>query len=121
MTDLFVYGTLRSDGPRGGLLADCKREPATVMGELYALPAGYPAMVAAGDTEIRGELVFGVDERKLRVIDMYEGVDDGLYRRVEVVARLGLDRIPCLAYVMDRPWERGGRRLPNGWWVARDR
>ncbi len=118
---LFVYGTLRSDGPQAGLLGARRRERAVVRGTLYRLPAGYPALDLAGDTEVRGELVHDVDDRLLRVLDRYEDVEGGLYRRAETDARVGLDRVRCVVYVMDRPWERGGREVPSGWWAARRR
>lgn len=121
MNTLFVYGTLRSDAPRAGLLGNCPRERATVRGTLYALPAGYPAISLDGDTAVRGELVRDVPDALLRVLDLYEGVEDGLYRRVEVTALAGMHRVQCLAYVMDRPRDHGGRMLKSGFWPVRDR
>lgn len=118
---LFVYGTLRSDAPRAGLLGKRRRERATVRGTLYALPAGYPALALLGDTDVRGEIVHDMDDVVLRVLDFYEDVADGLYRRVEVDARLGLQTVRCQTYVMERPWEKGGRKLKSGWWTARER
>lgn len=118
---LFVYGTLRSDAPNAGLLGARRREAAVVSGALYAMPAGYPALVLDGEGEVRGELVHDIDEQVLKVLDRYEDVPGGLYRRVEIPARCGDTVTPCLTYVMDRPWDRGGRRIPTGWWPARSR
>lgn len=118
---LFVYGTLRSDAPNAGLLGARRRQPAVVAGALYALPAGYPALCADQPGEVRGELVHDVDDQVLRVLDVYEDVAGGLYRRVELGARAGGQTVPCWTYVMERPWERGGRVVANGWWTVRHR
>ncbi len=113
---LFVYGTLQADGPAAALLRGLPRERAVVLGRLYALPAGYPAMVVGGEAEVHGELIREVDPRTLAVIDAYEGVGEGLYRRETVRAWFGLRQGPAWAYVMDDPTARGGRLLPGGRW-----
>lgn len=118
-TSLFVYGTLLGGAPQGALLARHERQPASLRGRLYHLPAGYPALDAqpqAGDPAVHGELVMRVDEARLRLIDRYEGVDEGLYRRVERDVDLGLRRIRAWVYVMDHPERRGGRLLTDGRW-----
>ena len=117
---LFVYGTLRSDGPTAGLLGNRRREKATVRGMLYALPQGYPAL-AEGDAEVQGELVYGIDEAVLQVLDVYEDVDGELYRREVVEARMGMEPVRCWAYVMVAPWDRGGRVIRSGRWHVRRR
>jgi len=113
---LFVYGTLQSGQPQGALLAACSRVPASTRGQLYALPAGYPALVPGGTDQVFGQLVEPVDERLLGVLDHYEGVAEGLYRRVEVEVDVGLRRQVAWTYVMDHPESRGGLRLPDGRW-----
>lgn len=117
---LFVYGTLRSDGPNAGLLGKRTREPATVQGQLFALPHGYPA-VRPGEGQVFGELVHDIDAAMLGVLDLYENVDDGLYRRVQVEARVGLQNVRCWVYLMDRPQDKGGRPVPSGRWKVRRR
>ena len=86
---LFVYGSLMQGQPADGYLASRRIRPATVRGKLYRAPAGYPALVL--DPEgglIHGELVLDPDPGLLIVLDLYEGVRDGLYQRVPVTARI---------------------------------
>jgi gamma-glutamylcyclotransferase (GGCT)/AIG2-like uncharacterized protein YtfP len=117
---LFVYGTLRSDGPNAGLLGARRREKATVRGLLYALPQGYPAL-AKGDGEVEGELVYDVDETVLTVLDVVEGVDGELYTREVAEARMGLEPVRCWLYRMVAPLDRGGRLIRSGRWRVRRR
>jgi gamma-glutamylcyclotransferase (GGCT)/AIG2-like uncharacterized protein YtfP len=116
MDALFVYGTLMSNERRSGLLAGLPRTLGRVRGVLYHLPAGYPALTLGGPEEIVGELVEGVPVGRWPILDLYEGVADGLYQRQEVDVRVGLGLRPAWAYVMDHPERRGGRRLPPGRW-----
>ena len=113
---LFVYGTLLAGQPEQGMLAGLRRESATVMGRLYHLPAGYPAIVLGGDDHVQGELVFGVTAPMLAVLDRYEGIDEGLYRREIVRAWLPLRRCQAYIYTMDDPERRGGRWIRSGRW-----
>jgi gamma-glutamylcyclotransferase (GGCT)/AIG2-like uncharacterized protein YtfP len=113
---LFVYGTLLTGERTAGLLSDCPRQPARIRGLLYRLPAGYPAVRLGGDGLVHGELVTGFDQRRLGVLDHYEGVDQGLYRRVEVTALCGLERVQAWAWVMDDPYLRGGVLMEAGRW-----
>ena len=85
-------------------------------GQLYALPAGYPALVLGGVRKVYGELVSEVDEARLGVLDAYEGVDESLFRRVAVEVDVGLERLLAQVYVMDHPERAGGRLLPDGRW-----
>jgi gamma-glutamylcyclotransferase (GGCT)/AIG2-like uncharacterized protein YtfP len=115
---LFVYGTLMTGERTAGLLGDCRRQPARVRGQMYRLPAGYPAIRLGGDALVHGELVSGFEARRLGVLDQYEGVNQGLYRRVEVTALCGLERVRAWAWVMDDPYLRGGVLLEAGRWKA---
>jgi gamma-glutamylcyclotransferase (GGCT)/AIG2-like uncharacterized protein YtfP len=119
MTPLFVYGTLTSAAPQGALLAGYRRTPATVRGRLYDLPAGYPAVTLGGDGIVHGELVETPEDGKLLVLDAYEGVPEGLYRRVLAEVSVGLRRVQAWIYVMDAPEARGGRLVPTGRWKVR--
>ena len=84
---LFVYGSLMRGQPADGYLASRRIRPATVRGRLYRAPAGYPALVIDPDGKlIQGELVLDADPGLLMVLDLYEGVRDGLYQRVPVTA-----------------------------------
>jgi gamma-glutamylcyclotransferase (GGCT)/AIG2-like uncharacterized protein YtfP len=113
---LFVYGTLRTGEPQSGLLAGCSRAPASVRGQLYALPAGYPALVVGGSRKVYGELVDGLDEARLSLLDAFEGVDEGLYRRVQVEVDVALQRVLAHAYVMEHPDRVGGVLIEDGRW-----
>ncbi len=116
---LFVYGTLRSDGPEGGLLGALGRTVATARGSLWRMPAGVPALTLDDGGVVHGELVHEPTEAMLRVLDLCKGVEDGLHRRVPLWAIVGLRRHRAWAYTMDDPHLRGGRPLPGGRWRAR--
>ncbi|MBO85388.1 MAG: hypothetical protein CL927_08520 [Deltaproteobacteria bacterium] len=86
---LFVYGSLLQGQPSDGYLASRRIRPATVRGRLYRVPAGYPALVLDPEGSlIHGELVMDVEPGLLVVLDLFEGVRDGLYQRVPVSAFL---------------------------------
>ncbi|MBX2800042.1 MAG: gamma-glutamylcyclotransferase [Myxococcales bacterium] len=112
-TRLFVYGTLMHGGSQAGLLGRALRTPATTVGSLWHLPAGYPAL-SDGDDVVHGELVVLPDARMLDVLDAYEGIDEGLYVRVKVDVRVGLRSERAWAYRMANPRLRGGRRTRDG-------
>ncbi|HMV70191.1 MAG TPA: gamma-glutamylcyclotransferase [Myxococcota bacterium] len=113
---LFVYGTLRSGGSQAHLLGPAARAEAWVQGTLWDLPAGYPALQLAGDGKVWGERVAPVGEALLSVLDVYEGVPEGLYQRVIVDLRAGGRVEPAWAWVMADPRVRHGRVLPSGRW-----
>jgi gamma-glutamylcyclotransferase (GGCT)/AIG2-like uncharacterized protein YtfP len=88
-TTLFAYGTLAPDGPeaadRGGWVPDMVR------GALYDL-GPFPALVGCGrpDAGWVAGFVREVDSALLAGrLDAYEGVSEGLYRRVETTTRAG--------------------------------
>lgn len=86
-TYAFVYGTLLTGQPADGYLAGLRRWPATTRGLLYRAPAGYPALVHSVDGDvIHGEVVRLDGPARLPVLDLYEGVPEGLYvrRRIPV-------------------------------------
>lgn len=113
---LFVIGELRSDGAQAGLLAGCRRERATVRGQLYKMPSGQPAIVTQGQGLVHGELVYDIPERVFNMLDLFKGVSDGLYRRVPGTSICGLRSVRAQLYVMDEPLLRGGRHLAKGRW-----
>lgn len=97
---LFAYGTLAPRGPeeaaRGGWIADAVR------GTLYDL-GPYPALVSCGEPGTGWVEGFTrpIDHDELiNRLDPYEGVADGLYRRVGVTTRLGKQ---AWVYVYARP------------------
>jgi len=87
MTTVFVYGTLKRGGSNHRFLAGQKYlGPArTAPGfTLYSL-GDYPGMVREpGDTAgVTGEL-WSVEANGLAELDRLEGLDEGLYERVEI-------------------------------------
>lgn len=83
---LFTYGTLKSTAATAAgreLLRDCERiGEGTVRGTLY--DAGeYPALLLGGEAGVTGE-VWRCPAPLLRVLDRYEGTEEGLFRRVAV-------------------------------------
>jgi len=113
---IFVYGTLKHGESQAALLTGLERQPARVRGRLYHLPAGYPALVLGGDQDVHGELVAAPDPRLLQLLDDYEGVGQGLYRRELVRCVMGLRSELAWAWVMDDAEAHGGRFLPRGTW-----
>jgi gamma-glutamylcyclotransferase (GGCT)/AIG2-like uncharacterized protein YtfP len=117
-THLFVYGTLRSGGGAAGLLHGCERVgTGTVAGTLYDLGA-YPALVLDGEGRVEGE-VWRCPAEALARLDEYEGVPEGVYRRVAVQVG-GTD---CWTYVAGptlEPRLTPERRIRSGRWPVRE-
>ncbi|MCB9677356.1 MAG: gamma-glutamylcyclotransferase [Alphaproteobacteria bacterium] len=118
MTDLFVYGTLMRGHVQGGLLKRFEVTQATTTGRMYRLPAGYPALQPGPVGVVHGELVRSVDARTLSLLDQYEGLDEGLYERIEIDIVTGLRTYGAQAYVMRDPERLGGILVPSGRWAA---
>ena len=123
MKPLFVYGTLLSTEHRAGFLESCSRTRATTEGILWRLPAGYPALQPTTDltATVHGELVTPIHPGLLTVLDLYESVETGPYRRVLVPVSVPgrKDLVLAWAYVVARPERHGGVRIPNGRWRSR--
>jgi gamma-glutamylcyclotransferase (GGCT)/AIG2-like uncharacterized protein YtfP len=82
---LFAYGSLVSAtaGPAVELLSGCERVAAgSVAGTLYDL-GDYPALLLSGTTEVGGT-IWRCPVDRLPLLDAYEGVGEGLFRRVGV-------------------------------------
>jgi gamma-glutamylcyclotransferase (GGCT)/AIG2-like uncharacterized protein YtfP len=114
---LFVYGTLRTGGVAAVKLVDCVLAgDAVIEGTLYDLTE-FPALLLYGSIPIRGE-VWRCPFPLLAVLDEYEGVDRGLFRRVAVMA----GEFACWTYVAGPALARQltpDRRLTHGEWPAR--
>lgn len=112
---LFVYGTLMSAGEAIDLLEGCERVgTATVNGTLYDIDGDFPALMLAGNGQIHGE-VWRCPVERLAELDGYEGVAQGLFRRVGVQA----DRWPCWTYVAGpklAPRIARAKRIESGRW-----
>ncbi len=126
--NIFVYGTLKpgeSNYQRycAGKVLSAKR--AIALGQLFALPIGYPAMTR-GDSPVHGYLLSFPDETVLRHLDWLEDYDphrtevENEYNRRQIKtydqawASLGL----AWVYLMtpEQVYSFGGVLLPDGWW-----
>jgi gamma-glutamylcyclotransferase (GGCT)/AIG2-like uncharacterized protein YtfP len=112
---LFVYGTLLADAPQAGLLAGLARRAATTNGRLFRMPQGYPALVPGSEGEVTGELVASPGPR-LGLLDRYEGLAEGVYRRVVIPVRSAGATLEAWAYVMPEAALRGGAPMRSGRW-----
>ena len=98
---LFAYGTLRAGGRATGMLRDCEHvSPGELGGVLYDIDGDFPALVLYGNTPVSGD-IWRCPNALLPVLDDYEGIEKGLFRRVGVRVRASVDalEIPCWAYV----------------------
>ena len=113
MEYLFVYGTLMRGEDREGLLMHLNPVPATSRGHLWHAAAGYPAFQAdeTGDP-IHGELLPFRDPQLLRLLDLIEGVAEGLYSRIEVTVDGPDGVVTAWTYAMDRHQRRRAQCKP---------
>jgi gamma-glutamylcyclotransferase (GGCT)/AIG2-like uncharacterized protein YtfP len=127
---LFVYGTLRPDGPAWRRIADLVRVigPATTAGMLNDTGHGWPAASFAPRgpgtralERVRGTLVAATGHRQARALferaDAYEGAPD-LFVRTTVL----VEGPTGLSWAASYAWARGrlpGAAIPGGKWVVR--
>ena len=114
---IFVYGTLKRRGLNHQYLAGQRfvGEARTAPGFcLYELD-GYPGLVAepADRDGVTGEL-WDVDDGWMKILDDFEGVPEGLYRREPVPLREPASQASAEAYVYARTVA-GRRRLGSTW------
>jgi gamma-glutamylaminecyclotransferase len=114
---LFVYGTLKRGGENHARLqAQTLLGPARTSAgyRLYQLD-GYPGMVADASQagSVSGE-VWAVDDPALAELDLFEGVDEGLYERVAVRLAPPFEGQHVETYLYLR--DLGGRRSLAGEW-----
>jgi gamma-glutamylcyclotransferase (GGCT)/AIG2-like uncharacterized protein YtfP len=134
---LFAYGTLQPGYPAyAQLCADqvIAVEPAIVLGQLYKLPMGYPALILRGSQPVYGHRLRFANDGIFSALDEYEqhdpqalanyfpGQDGGhlAYQRrpVEVLTLTGTPLDGAWAYVMSPPqveWLQGVL-WPSGKW-----
>jgi gamma-glutamylcyclotransferase (GGCT)/AIG2-like uncharacterized protein YtfP len=115
---VFVYGTLRAGGVAHDVLAGCERVgTAEVAGTLYDIDGRFPALVLYGSTSVHGE-VWRCPDTLLGLLDEYEGVTSGLFRRVAV----HVGEHACWTYVAGPALARkltAARRVHGGDWAGR--
>jgi gamma-glutamylcyclotransferase (GGCT)/AIG2-like uncharacterized protein YtfP len=98
---LFVYGTLQSGGSAASLLRDCELiAQGSIGGVLYDIDGQYRALVMYGSTPVYGE-VWRCPAELLPLLDSYERVDDGLFRRIGAYASVegSAEPVACWTYV----------------------
>lgn len=87
---LFVYGTLQDARLRAQVLRGAPTRVVgrgSVSGALYDL-GEYPGLVAAGDGRVVGLVIELPDDAALALLDVYEGVGEGLYARTRTTVQL---------------------------------
>lgn len=101
MSQLFVYGTLMRGEEREGLVASLTPRPATIRGQLWRAPAGYPALLLSETgAEIKGEVLTLDDPRILTTLDLIEGTKEGLYARTQATIQTASGAEQAWVYVM---------------------
>lgn len=125
MEKIFVYGSLRQEfWNHDKVLKNRLRniELGTICGELYHLPAGYPAITTGTDT-IHGEVCTLSQAKHLKSIDLLEGYTgdpsiDLYTREKKVVTFADGHTEECWVYVyMDENYvKRKGQYIPHGDW-----
>jgi len=131
---VFVYGTLKPGESNYQHYCASKiiaAAPAIARGQLFSLPAGYPAMTL-GSGWVHGFVLTLNDPKILKVLDEYEGYQAGrshsgsagapenLYDR-QVIATFNPSQQSlgfAWAYLMppDKIYRLGGTLLPDGEW-----
>ena len=100
---LFVYGTLMRGEEREGIVAHLSMVPAITRGQLWRAPAGYPALfIDPNGHPIRGELLRIEQPSIFMVLDLYEGVAEGLYTREIIDVQTEDGPIQAWAYIMSK-------------------
>lgn len=127
---VFVYGTLLEGFQNHDLYVKPYRHqafPATIKGEIYHLPQGYPGLLEGTD-DVHGAILFFTPEEYeaalagLDELETYHGPNDprNEYERVEVTARMEKTGEAVTTYVyryLDEEFVRGlGIRVQDGDW-----
>lgn len=125
MEKIFVYGSLLKDfWNHDRVLKNRVRsiEKGTIKGELYHLPAGYPA-ITSGSNLIHGEICTLTHSKHLKSIDLLEGytgnAEIDLYTREKRMVTLQDGSVTeCWVYIyMDEKYVmRKGQHIPHGNW-----
>jgi len=102
---LFIYGSLRDPAVRARLLGrrtDLTTGPAILHGHVrqrvpdFDYPFVLPAAPAA---QVEGELLLGLSEADYALLDVYEDVEDGLYRRAVVTVETPRGTLDAWVYL----------------------
>lgn len=125
---IFVYGTLKPGQVNYQAFCSDKvisAHVAIAQGQLFSLPAGYPAMTLE-EGQVHGFVLLFKDDATLSQLDDYEDYQVGrspqhnLYERclIETFAPTGQSLGSAWAYLMSLPrvYQMGGTRLSSGAW-----
>lgn len=132
MLRVFVYGTLKP-GERyypvycEGRVKEVQR--GWVQGQLYALPLGYPAMIA-GHGKVQGFLLTFGDRSVLTNLDRLEGYQSeqvpelNEYQRQKIMVYDASSKYLGEAWAYFMTFEKvkclGGLRVSSGWWTENE-
>ncbi len=117
MTELFVYGTLKTGGSNHSHLSgqSCIGNVNTVPGYTLVGLTGYPGLVACEEDRagVSGELWL-IDDACLVRLDLLEGTAEGLYRRapIALAGKFASHAVETYHYLGSTT---GRRRLGNLW------
>ena len=125
MEKIFVYGSLLKDfWNHDRVLKNRVRsiEKGTIQGELYHLPAGYPA-ITSGENLVHGEICTLSHNKHLKSIDLLEGYTgdekiDLYTREKRTVTLQDGSTTDCWVYIYMHPdyVRRKGKHIPHGDW-----
>ncbi|MBS5316997.1 MAG: gamma-glutamylcyclotransferase [Clostridiales bacterium] len=125
MEKVFVYGSLRTDfWNYDKVLKNRVRqvEKGQIEGDLYHLPAGYPAVIL-GEGTVYGEVITLSQDKILKSLDLLEGYmgegEENLYVRVKQKVHLedGSQQM-CWVYIYvdEKVAKKEGKYIPHGDW-----
>lgn len=130
MIKVFVYGTLKPGEVNyqkycASSVVDANQ--AIALGQLFALPAGYPAMTS-GDSPVGGYLLSFTNPEVLSALDQLEDyhpqsrASKNLYYRHQIETYDLHGQFVDLAWVYlmtpELVFHLGGVHLPDGWWSS---
>ena len=129
MLRIFVYGTLKPQERYYSVYCESRVKEVRrswVEGQLYALPLGYPAMIAA-QGKVQGFLLTFSDRSVLTNLDRLEGyqsqqlpeLNEYQRQKIMVYEASGKSLGEAWAYLMAfaKVKRLGGVRVPSGWWT----
>lgn len=118
-TILFAYGVLMYPPAVKGLTGRQFRAEAAILPgyRRYALKKiGFPRIAgilpAADHDAVPGMVLYDLDDRSMKIFDLFEGVHAALYRRYTVQVQCGERQVKADAYVIDK---RAQRYIAGDW------
>lgn len=128
MLKVFVYGTLKPGQRNYPIYCEgkvIKAEKCWTKGQLFALPAGYPALIKGND-KVEGFLLTFADELVLRNLDKLEGYDArkiadmNYYQRQKIIvydaSNNSLGEVWAYLMTLAKVKSLNGVLIPSGCW-----